>query len=484
MSLSKKVLGTSLLLMMFISACGETTQQAGRKAIPVKLQTLTTNTLVESSEFVGTLIASQNVDLAPKIQGRILQIYAQFGQTVKKGDPIILLEPTQQQEQVNSDVGNLNAQKATLARTEAELRTAEAERDAAKAVVAQNLANVARSAADLANAQETLKTRQANLRRSQAQLEFADIELKRFKFLVAEDVRPQQDLDDRVRQQKSAKETVEADAQTVAAAKATVQARLGSLNAEKAALKQAQESLRAAEARIIAAKADVNRQKGEIDRAAGQVGVSTQSLVFNRVLAPIDGVVGDIVPKVGDFLSVGDKFTNIADNSVMEMDINVPTERADDLQLGLPVEILLDGGKKSQVVGEIGFISPTVDQEAQAILTKVFFRNDGSLRNRQYVRVRLIWKKQPGILIPTDAVKSLGSEKFVFVAQPGESQDGQSTLLARQTKIQVGKIQGQSYQVRSGVNVNDRIAVTQIINLNDNTPIVEQEEEKEAKPQQ
>jgi RND family efflux transporter MFP subunit len=471
MAISRKVLGTILIVSFITGGCGKGIPKAtGEKAIPVKLQTLESNTLIDSSEFVGTLVAQQNVNLAPKIDGRIAKIFVNYGASVKRGDPIILLEPTQQKEEVNAAVGNVNVQKATLDKTVADLRTIEAQGDAAKAEVANREANVANSVANLANAQETLKTKEADLKSSQAELELAQIEYKRYKFLVDNDVVKLQDLDDRTRTLKTSQQTVQANLKTVEAAKATVQANQASVNAAKAAFKQAKDNLRAAQQRVAAASADINRQKAAISQAEGQLGSVNQDLAFNKVVAPIDGIVGTIPNKVGDILAKGESFTIIANNSVLEMNINIPIGDSSQLRAGLPVEILNQDGKAG-VAGNISFISPTVNQNAQAILAKVIFRNDGSLRNNQYVRVRVIWDKKPGLLIPTSAISNVGAQKFIFVAEKEAKGD---KLVVRQKPIEVGTIQGQSYQVVSGVDAGQKIAVSRILDLRDGVSITEE----------
>ena len=118
------------------------------------------------------------------------------------------------------------------------------------------------------------------------------------------------------------------------------------------------------------------------------------------------------------------------------------------------------------------FISPVVDQNTQAIQTKVTFQNDGSLRDREYVRVKVIWQENPGLLVPTRAVSILGGQKFVFVATPGESTEAK--LVAKQQPVNLGTIQGQAYQVISGVEEGDKIVITRILDLKDGTPISEE----------
>ncbi|MGL5035926.1 MAG: efflux RND transporter periplasmic adaptor subunit, partial [Microcystaceae cyanobacterium] len=461
-----------LLLSCLTVACNEAPQKAAAPpSLPVKLQTIESSMLTDSSEFVGNLVASEFVQLAPKIDGRIVKIYAFYGQSVKKNVPILLLEPTQQQEQVNASVGNLNIQRASLDRTDADLRTAEAQRDAAKsevlsqqANIANSQANLANSQANLANSREVLKTKEADLKRAQSTLNLAGINFKRSTFLVETGVQPQQDLDNKTTDLKDSEAGTEAASKTVQAAKASVnasQANVGaskaSVDAAKAVLKQAKDNLRAAEERVTAARADINRQKAAIAQAKGQLGVNTQELIFNRVLSPIDGIVGNIPYKVGDFIRTGENFTTITNNSEMEMDVNVPTERIKELRKGLSVEIIKQDNSVD-AVGEISFISPTVDQKSQTVLVKVSFRNDGRLKNNQYVRVRLIWERRPGVLIPTTAITTVGAQKFVFVAERGKTPAETTDLVAKQKPVTVGKIEGQSYQVLSGVETGQKVA--------------------------
>lgn len=476
------VVGSIVALALLNTACGDDKPKAtAPKAIPVELKTLESSSVIDSNEFVGNLVATQFVELAPKIDGRILKIYAQWGQRVNEGDPILLLEPTQQQENVNAAVGNLNIQRSNFQVSEANLRTAQSERDAAQSFVITQQANVARAVADLANAQEVLKTREADLKRAQANLNLAKINFKRSQFLVETGVQPQQDLDNRTTQLEDAKANTEASQKTVQAARATVQANQSNVAASKSAVKQAQDNYKAAVSRVSSAQASINSQQGAIDQAQGQLGATSQELIYNRVLAPVTGVVGDIPLQIGDFVRTGQSFTTITNNTEFELDINVPVERYNDLRMGLPVEIVRSDGQAGEV-GRISFISPTANRDAQAILAKVIFKNDGTLRNNQYVRVRIIWDRQPGFLIPTTAVTSIGAQKFIYVAQPktsggkddadkGSGGNGSSELVARQTPVVLGGIQGQSYQVISGVKAGERVAVSRILELRDGVAI-------------
>ncbi len=464
-----------LLISLLSTACTvEQQQAAGPRAIPVKLQTLRSATLIDSSNYVGTLIDKNRVSLAPRIDGRILAIKTQPGAVVTQGQTLVTLEPLQQQEDVNAGIGNVNEQKARLSEQQANLRTLEAQRDATQAEVANRQAQIANSIANVANAQENLKRNDAELKQAEAIFNLDQINYDRSTFLVEKGVLAQQNLDDTNASLENSRARVQAASRSVEAARASVNASQASVNAAKAALTQAQKNVQAADQRMAGGRANINAQQAAIDRAQGQLGSVGQNLVFNFIKAPINGIVGNFDRfKVGDIVKPGDQITTISNNRLFDLNINIPTEYHARLKVGLPVEIINEDGSPG-VRGQVTYVAPLIEQNAQAILTKVTFTSDGSLRDEQYVRVRVIWDTRPGVLVPTTAITTLGSQRFVFVAQPQKTQEGASTLVARQTPIKVGAIQGQAFQILSGVKPGDKIAVSRILDLKDETLITDE----------
>ncbi len=432
---TQKILGAVFILPVLLSGCGSgepDSQATGPKAVPVKLQALERTTLIDSSQYVGTLEAKQRVNLAPRIQGRILRIFVQEGDRVVQGDPIVELEPTQEQEDVNAATENVNVERAGLGQVQAQLKEAEADQ-------ARSAAEVERTKADIQD--------------QEAQLKLAKINIERSKFLVEGGALPQQDLDDKTRD---------------------LDTQIARLDARKEALNASIKSLQAAEKRIEQAQANVESQKASISRAEAQLGSISQNLAFNTINAPITGTVGDFNErKVGDVINLGEVITTITNNQVFNLNINIPTEERSRLKLGLPVEIVTEDGSPG-IRGAVSYIAPLVNPNTQSIVTKITFPNDDSLRDRQYVRVRVIWETRPGLLVPTTAVSTVGGQKFVFVAKQEETPEGKKELLAKQTPIELGTIQGQSYQVISGLEQGDKIAVTRILDLKDGTSITEE----------
>lgn len=232
-------------------------------------------------------------------------------------------------------------------------------------------------------------------------------------------------------------------------------------------LKTATATLRASQDRVDSARASLNQAQANIRQAEADTAAARVSFQYKRVLAPITGEVGDFPVKVGDYVNTGQTLTTVTQNDNLFLRISIPTNRTAQLRRGLPVELVDPNTKKRLSTGSINFISPEVDTGSQAVLVKARFPNqNGSLREGQFVRARVIWSERPGVLLPTIAVSQNGAQSFVYVAQNSGSKQ-----TVRQQPVKLGAIQGQTYQVLEGVQVGDRIAVTQILNLRNGTAI-------------
>ncbi|HEY9734010.1 MAG TPA: efflux RND transporter periplasmic adaptor subunit [Drouetiella sp.] len=223
----------------------------------------------------------------------------------------------------------------------------------------------------------------------------------------------------------------------------------------------------------------------KIDRSHKQAISSWQAqkeqLKYYSITAPFAGMVGDIPVKVGDRVTSSTALTTLTENHPLEVYISIPAEKASLMHMGMNVELVSTDGKdfgNSKVM----FIAPTVDSSSQTVLVKTIFPNaKNELRADQAVRAQFVWDTTAGISVPTKAVSQIGGKYFVFLAQ----RDGEK-LFAKQVEIQVGEIEGASYNVKSGLKPSDRIITTGIQRLADGAPIadkVEMAEKSEANQQ-
>jgi multidrug efflux pump subunit AcrA (membrane-fusion protein) len=462
---------------------------AGQPTVaPVKLATVQTETVQESSEFIGSLEAPRSVIIKPQLDGRITEIFIKEGNRVQQGQVIISLQSDNVEAQLLQARGSLQQAQARLAELVAGTRKEE---------IAQARAQLTQAQARFRDAQsgsqpQEIAQAEAQIQSAKSDVELAQSRAKRYAQLRKEGAVSQDTLEGYVKEQQSA------EAALVVAQKRLDQlrqSRKSSVNELAGALEQQKQNLR--QLQNGSRPEEIAQARSQVTQAAAQVQAAQVQLQYTKVLAPFTGIVGDIPARVGDYVEKADQLTTLTRNDSLELNISVPLEEAKKLRLGLPVQMLNVQGKTT-ARGKVSFISPDASSDSQTVLVKANFGNSRSqLVNRQTVQTRVIWNERPGILIPVTAISRLGGETFVFVAQapteksqseapveksqpeaPAEkSKAGAPKLVAQQKPVKLGVIEGNNYQVIEGLKAGDKIVVSGILNLTNGAPITPAPEE-------
>jgi multidrug efflux pump subunit AcrA (membrane-fusion protein) len=386
--------------------------------LPVQIETLETATLLDYSEFIGSLDAPDSIEVRPEITGRVSQIFVAKGDRVTAGTPLVQLRPDQREADLASVLASVS---------------------------------VARSAQ--ANAQAQVEAARADSIAQQAEVDLQQENFRRTSELFERGALSEQALD-----------VARRDRDTAIAQLAAIDRRI-----------------QAAEAGLAEARAGVTQAQANADRANAQLQETT-------IVAPFDGVVGDIPIRVGDVVTNSDVLTSLTRNQSLNLRVSVPLERAPELRTGQRVDLIDTQGNVLQT-GVVSFIAPRVEGNAQSVLAEATFENPGGqLLDGQFVRARLIWNQRPGVLVPASAITRLAGEPFVFVAQPpdpnaqppqppgpptGQAPSGPPpALVAAQRPVQLGNIQGNDYQVLEGLVAGEQVVVSGVLNLADGAPIM------------
>ncbi|HEY5945123.1 MAG TPA: efflux RND transporter periplasmic adaptor subunit, partial [Kofleriaceae bacterium] len=168
----------------------------------------------------------------------------------------------------------------------------------------------------------------------------------------------------------------------------------------------------------------------------------------------------------GDRITKSTAITTIDDNNSLEAYIQVPLDRAPEVRVGLPVQ-LLDADGKVMATNPISFVAPRVDDATQTVLVKSALRErPPSIRTEQFVRSRIVWRSAPGLTVPITAVTRINGKYFCFVVETSPKGS-----IARQRPIEVGDLVGNDYTVKSGLSVGDRVIVSGIQKIGDGAPV-------------
>lgn len=214
------------------------------------------------------------------------------------------------------------------------------------------------------------------------------------------------------------------------------------------------------------AVAEEQAARANVQAARANVKARSVQLAYHDVTAPIAGVVGDIVIKVGDSVTPQTLLTTVDQSGGrLEVSIGVPLERANQARVGqTPVELLDEEGKPT-LRAPLFFVAAQPDPRSQLVELRAAFDNAGVLRSGQRVRARVIWRVFEGLTVPTFAITRQSGQAFVFVVKPAGG--GKSTETVERRAVTLGLISGDRWTVTAGVKAGERVAVTRTQALRD-----------------
>lgn len=404
------VLGTSLAAWRFLLPTSRTTQtttttQTQIPAVPVKLSTIQSGTIQESSDFVASLQSRRSETLSSKIQGKITQIFIKPGQTIKEGAPILQIEPPPQPVALPAPTVN------------------------SAALTAQSQLDIARS---------TLASLEAERTGILAEVNSNQQVFDRYNTLASEGAVPRQ--------------TKDIYANRLAAAKTNLKVIQSRIQTQQAAVAQAQKVIQQAQTPAVKP--------------------TPQPTPTNyRITAPFTGVVREVPIKVGDLVNQNAQLLTITQDQPLELHIIVPIERAAKVKNGTQVNIL---NLQGNTIGtsRVFSVAPNPANAQSALIKALYNNSKNELKAEQFVRARIIWNQRQGALVPGTAVSRVGGGTFVFVAEALPDNSGK--YVARQRQVKLGNATGNNYQVLEGLQPNDKVVTSGLLNLRDGDTIIPQ----------
>jgi len=110
---------TVLFVSAALSAACNKDQSAGGPPsfppVPVAIATASPTTIEDASEYVGTLRSLRSTAIQPQVDGQITQIYVKAGDRVRRGAPLVQIDPRRQEAAVSSQQAERAAREAAVA---------------------------------------------------------------------------------------------------------------------------------------------------------------------------------------------------------------------------------------------------------------------------------------------------------------------------------------------------------------------------------
>jgi len=402
-------------------------------------QVLSTGQLTSIIGATGTVRANQTTMLSWQTSGRISKINVVEGQDIHKGDVLAELDPTSLPQTVimaQSDLVNARRALDNLKNS-----------DTAKAQAALTLANAKKALTD-AQAKRTNK----DYSRASTPM----IDQARANYLLATSAyKTAKDSYDAVAGMSDDNPMKAAALSAMASAQLNRDKSAASLNwllgkPDSVEVAQADGGVGVATAQLTDAQREWDRLKNGVDpadlvAAQAKVDAIEATLSYTEMTAPINGVVTDVTPQVGDQVSPGTASFRIDDLSSLEVDVQVPEVDINKVQVGQPAQFTFDAipnkgyDGKVQQVSKVGLsVSGVVNYTVTVTLTN----QDKDVLTGMTTAVNVIVNQLNDVLlVPNRAVKRLNGKTYIYLLQNNQPV---------QTEIQLGAYSDTNSQIIGG----------------------------------
>lgn len=190
------------------------------------------------------------------------------------------------------------------------------------------------------------------------------------------------------------------------------------------------------------------------------------NLLENTTLvSPISGIVTKRSYDSGDMYSMGEPIYVVEQIRPVKLIVNVSEGLFTKVKKGMEVGITLDVYGDEAFKGTVTLIHPTIDSKTRTFPVEIKINNtDERVRPGMFARATFSYGSENRVVISDRAIlKQAGAaDRYVYVCKNG---------VAEYRKVELGRLIGDKYEIVSGIEENDAVAITGQSRLNDGTKI-------------
>lgn len=327
------------------------------------------------SEFFstsGTIVASSEVQVMPKVSGRILSLFVEEGSRVNAGDIIAQIEHSELDAQILQSKAQLSIAQSNL----------------------QLLVNGPLKT-QITQAQASVRQAEYNVAQIKVNLSHSKSELERYKKLLSQSAITKQQYDTYESQTDAIVEQYESAKQQVISAKASLKALIDGNRVEQ-----------------------ISGGRGQVSQANASIKLLETQLSNYTIKAPISGVITKKSLEQGSMASQSSSIVTLSDTSNPEIEMNIPEKQILNISLGQVVEMKSSAFPNKTIKVKIKEISPIVDSQTRLVKVKASINSDLPLKIGMMFDCQIILRENnDSILLPGEALLTEGSKTYVYIAK-------------------------------------------------------------------
>lgn len=201
-----------------------------------------------------------------------------------------------------------------------------------------------------------------------------------------------------------------------------------------------------------AAKANADLMKARFDRT--------------RITSPIDGIVDNIIPNVGEYAPPGIPIARVVNIAAVKIQAEIPEQFSGSVSHGTPAIITVDAFQGDTLRGNVSFVGSTVSAANRTLLVEIVINNTNKkLKPEMVTKVRLLREVKKNAIMINDALVQLvdRDKRIVYVEEQGK---------AVERVVETGGHQKNMVEIVNGLHAGDRLIVTGFQKLVNGTPVV------------
>jgi len=206
----------------------------------------------------------------------------------------------------------------------------------------------------------------------------------------------------------------------------------------------------------IGSELDYLRAKNDMQRMEDQLKTLQSQLDMAILTSPINGIVDNIVPKVGELAGPGQLMMQVVNLDEFYLNVEVSEAYLPYLKKGDPVSIHLMAYGDYFIDGKIHRIANIINPENRSFKVSIKVRNeDSKIKPNMLAEVKFKdFESEAALVVPSIIVKKDFRGNYLFMSK---QVDGQP--MAKKTYVETGKSRANETMIISGLNAGDQVII-------------------------
>jgi len=185
-----------------------------------------------------------------------------------------------------------------------------------------------------------------------------------------------------------------------------------------------------------------------------------------KIKSPINGMVDNIIPNVGEFAPPGVPIARVVNISIVKFQAEIPERASASVSLGDKAIITFDALPGDTLHGKVSFIGATVSSVNRTLIIEIVMKNPyRKLKPEMIGKVKILRDSKANALLVNESLVQLvdRDRRIVYTENGGKAQECQ---------VEIGGRQGNQVEILSGLKQGDHVIVSGYQKLVNGSPVV------------